>query len=227
MSKVRLILDDAIAGIQRLEDSSVDLVLTDPPYESLEKWRATGTTTRLRHSKMSSNDWFEIFPNERFNGLFAECFRVMKTGSHLYMFCDDETSDIAKAEMVSAGFCVWKRLVWDKRVISTGYHYRNQHEFILFAEKGHRNLNDRSIPSILRCKRIAKGYPAEKPVELQNILVSQSASEGDVLLDPFCGSASSGEAALNFGLDYIGVDISEKALKIAVKRLKGKGARVI
>lgn len=44
----------------------------DPPYESLEKHRAIGTTTRLKHSKASSNDWFTIFPNARFSLLASD-----------------------------------------------------------------------------------------------------------------------------------------------------------
>ena len=52
---------DAVQWLQSLPDASVDLVITDPPYESLEKYRAIGTTTRLSHSKASSNDWFKIF----------------------------------------------------------------------------------------------------------------------------------------------------------------------
>jgi len=63
---------DAVAWLRALPPESVDLVITDPPYESLEKHRAIGTTTRLKHSKASSNDWFEIFPNARFEELFTE-----------------------------------------------------------------------------------------------------------------------------------------------------------
>jgi hypothetical protein len=44
---------------------SIDLLITDPAYESLDKHRAVGTTPRLTHSKASSNDWFRIFPNAR------------------------------------------------------------------------------------------------------------------------------------------------------------------
>ena len=54
---------DAVEWLRELADASVDLIVTDPPYESLEKHRAVGTTTRLKHSKASSNDWFDIFPN--------------------------------------------------------------------------------------------------------------------------------------------------------------------
>src|SRR4051812_3149211 len=64
--KFHLAQSDAVAWLRALPSESIDLVITDPPYESLEKHRAIGTTTRLKHSKSSSNDWFSIFPNARF-----------------------------------------------------------------------------------------------------------------------------------------------------------------
>ena len=73
---------DAVDWLRRLPDECVDLVVTDPPYESLEKHRAVGTTTRLSHSQSSSNDWFEIFPNSRFEELFSEIMRVLKVDRH-------------------------------------------------------------------------------------------------------------------------------------------------
>src|SRR5690606_29746293 len=78
MSTFTLHRTDAIDLLRSLPPESVDLIVTDPAYESLEKHRAIGTTTRLKHSKSSSNDWFSIFPNDRFPELFAEAFRVMK-----------------------------------------------------------------------------------------------------------------------------------------------------
>jgi len=127
---------DAVEWLQQLPSDSVDLLVTDPAYESLEKHRAIGTTTRLKHSKSSSNDWFGIFPNARFSDLFAEVFRVLRHNSHFYLFCDAETMFVAKPEAERAGFRFWKPLVWDKRTIGMGYHYRARYEFILFFEKG-------------------------------------------------------------------------------------------
>ena len=105
---------DAVAWLRTLPASSVDLLITDPPYESLEKHRAIGTTTRLKHSKASSNDWFSIFPNARFPELFAEVYRVLRKDSHFYLFCDPETMFVAKPLAEAAGFKFWKPIIWDK-----------------------------------------------------------------------------------------------------------------
>jgi DNA modification methylase len=112
--KFQLAQGDAVAWLRTLPAASIDLVITDPPYESLEKHRAVGTTTRLKHSKASSNDWFAIFPNDRFPELFSEVYRVLKRDTHFYLFCDPETMFVAKPIAEKVGFKFWKPLIWDK-----------------------------------------------------------------------------------------------------------------
>jgi site-specific DNA-methyltransferase (adenine-specific) len=210
---------DAVRWLQSLPSQSVDLLITDPAYESLEKHRAVGTTTRLKHSKASSNDWFQIFPNARFGELFQQAFRVLKRDTHLYLFCDAETMFVAKPEAERAGFKFWKPLVWDKRSIGMGYHYRARYELILFFEKGKRRLNDLGLPDVLEAPRIRGGYPAEKPPEISEVLVGQSSVAGEVVADPFMGSGSVGVAALRLGRRFIGNDINPEAVRVAHDRL--------
>jgi site-specific DNA-methyltransferase (adenine-specific) len=202
----------------------VELVITDPPYESLEKHRKIGTTTRLKHSKASSNDWFSIFENERFPALFGELYRVLKKNTHLYMFCDQETMFVAKPIAEAAGFRFWKPLVWDKRKIGMGYHYRSRYEFILFFEKGKRKLNDLSVPDVIEAPRVWAGYPTEKPVEVNEILVRQSSVPGEIVIDPFCGSGSAGVAATKLGRRFWGCDVGQEALSVTERRLLESGA---
>lgn len=218
MSEVKLTCADAVTWLRTLPDASVDLVVTDPPYESLEKHRAVGTTTRLKISKASSNQWFAVFRNERFPELFAEVYRVLKPNTHFYLFCDPETAFIAKPMAEAAGFRFWKPLVWDKKTIGMGYHYRSRYEFILFFEKGKRRLRDLSIADIIPVPRIRNGYPSEKPVELAEVLVRQSATAGELVVDPFMGSGSFGVAAVRAGCTFVGNDISEQALAHAQSR---------
>lgn len=105
---------DAVEWLRALPAESIDCVITDPPYESLEKYRAIGTTTRLKHSKASSNDWFSIFPNARFPELFTEVHRVLRKNTHFYLYCDPETMFVAKPLAEAAGFKFWKPIIWDK-----------------------------------------------------------------------------------------------------------------
>jgi len=210
---------DALEWLKSLKDESVDLVITDPPYESLEKHRSRGTTTRLSHSDKSNNDWFEIFPNAKFEELFTQLFRVLKQNTHLYFFCDAETMFVAKPIAEKVGFKFWKPLVWDKKRIGMGYHYRARYEFILFFEKGKRKLNDLGVADIIEVPRIINGYPTEKPVAVNEVFVQQSSEPGDLVIDPFMGSGSAGVAALKLGRRFAGTDISEAAIVLTTKRL--------
>jgi site-specific DNA-methyltransferase (adenine-specific) len=218
---------DAVAWLRTLPDASVDLVVTDPPYESLEKHRAVGTTTRLKHSKSSSNDWFTVFPNDRFAELFAEVWRVMRKNTHFYLFCDQETAFVAKPIAEAAGFRFWKPLIWSKVTMGMGYHYRSSYEFVLFFEKGKRRLNDLGIADVIVEKRIHRGYPTEKPVRVNRVLIEQSTAAGELVIDPFMGTGSAGTAALETGRSFWGNDISDKALEIAEERLGSTGGEKI
>ncbi len=214
----QLSTQDAVEWLRAQPADSIDLLITDPAYESLEKHRAIGTTTRLKHSKSSSNDWFQIFPNARFGELFTEAFRVLRRNTHFYLLCDAETMFVARPVAEAAGFKFWKPLVWDKCTIGMGYHYRARYEFILFFEKGKRRLNDLGIPDVISVPRVRNGYPAEKPPEVAEVLIEQSSLAGEVVADPFMGSGSVGVAALQHGRRFLGNDLNPEAVEIARQR---------
>jgi site-specific DNA-methyltransferase (adenine-specific) len=224
-ARFQLAQADAVSWLRSLPAASADLVITDPPYESLEKHRAIGTTTRLAHSKASSNDWFAIFPNARFGELFEAVYRALKKNAHLYLFCDPETMFVAKPIAEAAGFKFWKPLIWDKRKIGMGYHYRARYECILFFEKGKRKLVDLGVPDIIEAPRVHGGYPTEKPAAVAEVLVRQSSLPGDVVVDPFAGSGAFGVAAVQCGRQFAGADVSEKACRVASERLCNAGGR--
>ncbi|HWT85121.1 MAG TPA: DNA methyltransferase, partial [Myxococcales bacterium] len=152
----RVVVSDAFELLRSLAPDSVDLVVTDPPYDSLQIHRARGTTTRL------TTNWFSTVPNERLPELLREVYRVLRADRHFYLFSDEVTADVIKqqqglgaarlpngARKCSCGFVYWKEIVWAKTTLDggrlrggTGYHYRAASERILFFEKGKRALND-------------------------------------------------------------------------------------
>lgn len=237
---------DAFAALKFIPDGSVDLIVTDPPYASLEKHRDSQARIRkyerdkargeLKGTRIPRlREWFPIMPNDRFPELLSELYRVMATDSHCYIFCDDETSDVIKAAcdaMVKDrgekdAFRWWKRIVWDKGHGGQGYHYRNAHEFVVFLEKGKRNLNSKGHSSVLACKRVSKGSlggrepgPTEKPVSLITTLIENSSKPTDLVFDPFCGRGATGVAALFAGRQFLGFDVQKKAVRISRERLR-------
>lgn len=208
---------DAVERLRALPDQSVDLILTDPAYDTMEEYRRVGTTTRLK-------DWFPTFPTNRFPALFMEFHRVLKKNSHLYVFSDTR-SQISMVQCgEQAGFRYWKGLIWDKKAPGMGYHYKCRYEFILFFEKGKRRLSNLGVPDILSYRRpIGKHFPTEKPVDLLRVLVLQSSGEGDVVVDPFSGSGNVGVAAVSEGRNFVGSDIWTVAVEESIRRLEQVG----
>lgn len=284
---------DATKWLQTLPDESVDLCITDYAYESLEEHRSIGTTTRLKQSDGSSNEWFQIFKNERVPEFLTELYRVLKKNSHLYMITDQKTMfDVVRPFGRQAGFRFWKSLTWvkvkgkdDKKPINLievpasiaiaeevlrqamaaqgchtpehysltpeevvgiaqrfsgpefeslkadlkigmGYHWRNTKEEISFLEKGKRKLNKLGWSDVIPAPRIDHGYPTEKPVSLLMTLIENSSNPGELVIDPFMGSGSCGEAALLLGRNFAGNDISAKSLACAREKLSPLGTEV-
>jgi len=218
----KAVQSDAVALLWSLEPGSVNLIATDTAYESLEKHRKVGTTTRLKNSSASSNEWFRIFPNSRFREFFDAAYRAMSRDSHLYFMCDQETMFAAKPAGEAAGFKFWKGIIWDKIVMGMGYHYRAQHEMVMFFEKGKRRLSNLSVTDILPIRALRGNdlYPTEKPSDLFHVLVDQSSSAGELVVDPFMGSGSCGVAAVRTGRRFIGGDLSPKSIARATDRLR-------
>ena len=215
---------DACEFLRSLPADSVDLIVTDPAYCSLEKHRAVGATTRL------VKEWFPVVPNTYYPDFFCACYYTLKKNTHLYMYCDDETAYIVKPLAEAQGFKYHKRLVWDKMKIGMGYHYRARCEYILFFEKGKRKLNNLGMPDvfdikedpegyILECARIRNGYPTQKPSSVSAKLICQSSAPGELIVDPFCGSSSVGVAAIQNERRYIGNDIMDAAIKTSTEQL--------
>jgi site-specific DNA-methyltransferase (adenine-specific) len=205
----RVVISDAFELLRSLAPESVDLVVTDPPYDSLQIHRARGTTTRL------TTNWFSTVPNERLPELLREVYRVLRADRHFYLFSDEVTADVIKqqqglgaarlpngARKCSCGFVYWKEIVWAKTTLDggrlrggTGYHYRAASERILFFEKGKRALNDLGIPDVLMAPRSGVPGPAVKPGAVVRTLIAQSTTPGELVLDPFCGSGVAGVEA--------------------------------
>jgi site-specific DNA-methyltransferase (adenine-specific) len=228
---------EALLALEDMADASVDLIITDPPYDTLEKWREMGTTTRLKESSASSNKWFPTVPPAYLKSCFEQCYRVMKNHTHMYVMCDEETGDNMKPVLRDIGFHLRKSLIWHKvgklkqhncpscgtfvcemhtpGTPGMGYPYRSQWEMVLLVEKGKRKPPaNKSIRNVLQFPWIKSknAYPTEKPVDLLEVLIQQSSFAGELVLDPFAGSGSCGEAAFRQGRDFLGFDVEQKAV---------------
>jgi site-specific DNA-methyltransferase (adenine-specific) len=221
---LELIKEDAFDFLQSIKSESVDLVFTDPPYWTLNKWRNVGTTTRLggNSDKNKQNGWFETIDEKQLLFLMCELFRVLKKDRHAFIMCDGQTLKYVLQNVEESGFNYYKPLIWDKVNLGMGYHFRNRHEFIVMLDKGkNRKPKNLSLADVFTIPMLRGGgvYPTEKPLQLINIFVEQFTEEGELVVDPFFGSGVVALSCEKLKRNFKGSDLSEIALKYANDRI--------
>ena len=213
---------DCIDFLRGLPDASVDLIVTDPAYSGMNRHMKFGHGRIVGHyGKPDNARWFQEFSDdpESYAVFLGECRRVLRQDRHIYIMFDS-FSMLSLGALVRDFFDVKGVVVWDKMHLGMGHYFRRRHEQIVFASKGRRKLSRRDLPDVWAVPRIHRAtYPTQKPVRLFDHMVQASAAPGFLVCDPFCGSGSSGIAALRAGCDFIGADIDPRAVDIAEDRL--------
>ncbi len=209
---------DCLDFLKSLPDRSVDLIVTDPAYSGMNNKMNFGNGRIVgRYQEKDNDKWFPEFKDdpETFLRFLKECERVLKNDRHIYIMMDS-FSLLSLGHIMREVFNVKNVIVWDKINIGMGHYFRRRHELILFATKGQKKLNTKSLPDVWRVKRILRGaYPTQKPVEIFDLMLKGSVEKDYVVCDPFVGSGSSIISALKHKCVFIGADISKKACDIA------------
>ncbi len=194
-----------------------DLVVTDPPYASLDEHVSHGTTTRLVAG--GDTDWFPTLTDaELIDFLDGWARQGAGLAGAMYVFGDPKTALRVFPALGPANI-----LVWDKMRLGMGYSWRRMHELIAYVPSypGEHKLRSKSYGDILRFPGVAaKTHPTEKPVPLLEVLIENSSDAGDLVFDPFMGTGSTLRAAANLGRRAIGIEVSERYCEIAVERLR-------
>lgn len=222
--KIELIHSDCLEAMKKIPDGSIDLVLTDPPYKVIsggnkcEKWKKGYAKSVLHkndgkiftHNNINHEDWL------------TECFRVLSEQSHLYVM----TNTINLVNLVIAaekvGFSLHNILVWEKNTANANRWYMKNCEYTIFLRKGKaKTINNPSSKTVHTFKNPtgSKLHPTEKPVELMTLYVSNSTRIGEVVLDPFMGSGTTGVACKNLNRNFIGIELDETYYNIAKTRI--------
>ena len=225
----KIINGDAIEFMKTLEDESVDLIVTDPPYKVTARGNA-GNSGGMMQSKLSMKGKIFKYNDIKPIEYLPEFYRLLKDGSHCYVM----TNHVNLQEMLNTatecGFHFIKSLIWNKGNKIMGQFYMSQFEYILFFRKGKgKRINKCGTPDILNVpNKKTKGkdgkniHDTEKPVELMKILIENSSQEGELVLDPFIGVGAVGIACEELNRDYIGVELDENYYNIACSRINSQ-----
>lgn len=217
---IDLINGDCIEIMGNMPSESVDLIVTDPPY--LINYQSRRRVVKEKFDKM-------INDGEDFNliaDFMKQAERLLKDDSAIYVFCSWHNVDIFKQEFEKY-FKLKNLIVWNKNSHGSGDlkgSYSPKHELILFGHKG-RSLNrGKRIADVIDYAKVNSPdltHPTEKPVGLLEVFINNSSDEGDMVLDPFAGTGSTGQACKNLGRSFTGIEIDAKYYGVMVGRLMG------
>lgn len=216
MEDVRLIHGDCLAVLPTLEAGSVPLIVADPPYGI--GYHSNRYKDKNPHAPVA-NDW--NFQPRRF---FAECERVLRPGGAMYVFCRWDVTPLWTPYLT--GPLKLKTIIaWVKDSWSAGDLegcFGNQYEHILFVTKGRHKLRGRRWSNVWEFPRVTHTkmlHPTQKPVPLLERAIGSSSDPGDLVVDPFGGSGSTGEAARNLDRPSLLMDVDPRMLAIMSARL--------
>jgi site-specific DNA-methyltransferase (adenine-specific) len=211
---------DCLEGMKYIEDKSIDLVITDPPYKLVQGGCTNKAVTLKGATNLKSGNVFSD-NSIKFSDWIPEVYRVLKENSHCYIMCNDRNLKELLIESENAGFKLLNILVWKKKRHSPNRYYLKNAEFIVFLRKGKaKNINNMGTFQCLEIDNVEnKLHPSEKPVKLMEIFICNSSKSGDTVLDPFMGSGTVAISAINTGRKYIGFEINEEYCHMAEQRI--------
>lgn len=212
---------DCVEVMKGMEDESIDLIVTDPPYlmrykSSMRKDKNHDFCTEIKNDNNR-----EVIINS-----INEMHRVLKKNSAMYLFCNSNKVDVFKREVEKAGFNIKNIIVWVKNAHTAGdlkAAYGKKYEFIIYANKGRKFINGKRLPDVWKFNRVAgkkQLHQNEKPLELIEQCVLKSSNKNDLILDAFMGSGTTGVACKNLNRRFIGIELEEKYFEIAKKRIE-------
>lgn len=228
----KILFSDCLLALPKIEDETVDAVVTDPPYCSggfSESGKKSAKGQGLRSETLKKIGWFAN-DNMTTGGLvwllracMVEAERILKPGGSALIFTDWRMVPALAPALESSGLRYQNQIVWDKGSPGLGTGFRPQHEMILHYVKGSAVFHDCAAGNVIRCPRTSrkiKTHQTEKPVQLLESLIRVVSPEGGTVLDMFAGSGSTGEACQNLGRNFIGIEKAEKYAIDAAERLK-------
>jgi len=245
-----LIAGDAIEALSKIANESIDFVFADPPYFlSNDGFTVkSGKAVSVNKGTWDKSEGFEseIEFHERW---IAECLRVLKPNGTIAISGTYHSIYKCGFLLQKLNCRIINDITWFKpngAPALAGRNFTASHETILWASKGQKAKhtfnyslsrdwevgNDFiyrrgkqmrsvwSIPTTPKREKTHGAHPTQKPLELLRRLISMCTNEDDLVLDPFCGSGTTGVACVLLKRKFIGIDLDSDYLKLALTRME-------
>ena len=221
---INLYKGDCLNIIKGIPDKSVDLVVTDPPYKIIGNGFKS-PAGRLKDRDIFKNGIKDIKDGFDFS-ILSEIGRVLKKWN-CYIYCNkDLLCDLICwfKENTTANIDILIEHINNPTPFCNTY--LNDIDYILFIRDAGVKIEGSYHDKVkVRNKNTNKedkkkyGHPTPKYVSLVEQYVKNSTKEGDVVLDPFMGSGTTGAACKNLNRDFIGIEINEQYFNVAKERI--------
>ena len=226
---MQLFHGDCFEVMKRIPDGSIDLILTDPPYNIARK----NNFHTMGRSGIDFGEWDKGFDQLA----WLECIpRLLHKDGSVVIFNDwKNIGEIAK-RLESLGMTIKDMLRWEKtNPMPRNRDRRYITDFecaIWMVKKGakwqfHRLNNAYQRPAFKYpvVAGASKVHPTQKPVELMEEIIKIHSAPGNLVLDPFSGSGSTGVACVNTGRNFIGIELDDEYYSVACKRIEAAWKR--
>lgn len=223
---INLFNDDCISVFPGIREESIDLLVTDCPFKIVSGGCTIPRGGIFRAKEAKTGKLFK-YNDIAFSEWLPEAYRVLKQGTHAYIMVNERNIAKCQIEAEKCGFKFSNILIWEKNTMTPNRYYMKQTEYILMLRKGPaRTINKPGTSNIIKANNIVgnKRHPTEKSVELLKVLIENSSVKGNIVLDPFMGSGSTGVACIETNRNFIGIEIDDKYFKIASQRCKEEKA---
>lgn len=221
----KLINGDCLIEMEKLEDNSIDLIITDPPYGIDYSSNRSQFNNHITKEKIANDSDLEQALKLTDDALEI-LNRKTKDDAHIYLFTGWRVyPDFLK--VVEKYFNIKNLIIWDKGNHGTGDlegTWGNRYEMIIFASKGNRKISTRKA-DILQVGKVSSSemiHPTQKPTELIKQILEVSAHKKDTVIDPFMGSGSTIKAIKEYGdINYIGIELDRERFDKATTFIGG------
>lgn len=227
-----------------------DMIFADPPYHLSNGGFTVHAGKRVNVNKGKWDESKGIEEDLQFHlSWIGACKRVLKSTGSIWISGTYHSIYLCGYALQTLGFHLLNDICWYKPNASPNLscrYFAASHETLLWAKKDkdakhtfnydqmkhgqfpddefkNDNKQMRSVWSIMTPKRDEKTFgkhPTQKPLELLNRIILASTNEGDVILDPFTGSSTTGLAANINNRKFIGIDVETEYLDLSIKRFE-------
>ncbi len=239
----KLYLSDTIECLKTLPKESVDMIFADPPYFLSNDGISCSGGKQVSVNKGKWDAGLSVEEKHKFNRKWIKaCKRVLKPNGTIWISGTFHNIYSVGMALEQEGYKIINNITWQKTNPPPNLACRcftNSTETVLWAKKNEKKakhyfnyllmkeMNDNKqmkdvwTGSLTSQKEKTEGkHPTQKPEYLLERIILASTKEGDLVLDPFCGSSTTGVVAIKNGRKYIGIDNCKDYIELSTRRIE-------